>query len=458
LWAPYVDSCSSYYTAKEGSRPPYIAPMIDSPGTFDHFSGKKGESPLRFRNIFLPAVMLFWFISASLFSGEALEARLVIVGPGDPLYTYWGHIGIALENRETGEDLFYDFGNFSFYSENFYQDFAMGRMMYLGFVTPTDYFISYSLKEDRDLRIYPLNLGDEELRKLDEILRWWVLPENSEYLYDYFLNNCSTIIRDILDDVTGGELKRETATEPDLNYRHYARTGAHESTLSELLLHYLLGSNIDKPISEWDKMFIPQTVADIALRTVYTGRDGERRRLVEEEIVLKESDRLQVPVDPKALWPWMLVAGIAAGIIWRLSGTVKRKSLRITGTILRVLIVLSVGIPGLLLGFMMTFTDHASTYRNINLWPTFPTILLALIPIFAALGKDKIVRRKKEIQLSWIWTVNLAGLLLAVILRLSGQYAQNAGAFWALSGPLSLAGSLYGLRIQDRLVRIRKAE
>ncbi len=431
--------------------------MIDSPGNFYHFSGKKGESPLRFRNLFLPAVVFFSFIFAPLVSGEDLEARLVIVGPGDPLYTYWGHIGIAMGNRETGEDLFYDFGNFSFYSDNFYQDFAMGRMMYLGFVSPTDYFISNSLKEDRDLRIYPLNLGDEELRELDEILRWWVLPENREYLYDYFLNNCSTIIRDILDDVTGGELKRNTATEPDLNYRHYARTGAHESVLSEILLHYLLGSNIDKPISEWDKMFLPQTVADVALGTIYTSRDGEQRRLAKEVIVLKESDRLAVPDEPKALWPWMLVTGIAAGIIWRLSGTVKRKSLRITGTVLRVLIVLSVGIPGLVLGFLMAFTNHASTYGNINLWPTFPTILLALIPIFAALGKSN-DRRKRERQLSWIWTVNLAGLLLAMVLGLSGQYAQNAGAFWALSGPLALAGSLFGLRIQDRLERIRKAE
>ena len=98
---------------------------------------------IRIRKSLIPVfLVLLVSLTSPLFSGEVLDASLIIVGPGDPLYTYWGHIGISIENRETGENLFYDFGNFSFYSDHFYQDFTMGRMMYLGLVTPTDYFIS----------------------------------------------------------------------------------------------------------------------------------------------------------------------------------------------------------------------------------------------------------------------------------------------------------------------------
>lgn len=413
---------------------------------------------MRFRILIIIVTALVLVISVPLFSGETLEASLIIVGPGDPLYTYWGHIGIAMENKTTGESLFYDFGNFSFYSDNFYKDFAMGRMWYLGYVTPTDYFISYSLREDRELSIYPLDLGDTELEELDEILHWWVMPENREYLYDYFLNNCSTIIRDILNNITRGELKKKTETIPDLNFRHYARTGAHSSVSSELLLHFLLGSNIDKPITAWDKMFLPDAVAEIARTLEYTSRDGELRLLAGGQIVLKESTRSPVPDNPRRLWPWMLIAGFAAGIVWRLAGRQESGVLKISGTVVRVIMVLSVGLAGAVLGFLMAFTDHASAYRNINLWPAFPTILLALIPIFAVLGKDKTHRRSWETGLSWLWTVNLAGLLLAMVLRFSGEYAQNAFAFWAFFGPLTLAGSRLGLFLEDRILNIRKAE
>jgi hypothetical protein len=405
---------------------------------------------LRFRIHFIFAALTLIFVATSLFPAENLTANLIIVGPGDPIYTYWGHIGISMKNSETGENLFYDFGNFSFYSENFYRDFAMGRMMYLGMVTPTERFLSYSLSENRDLTVYPLNLGEEELQELDRILRWWVLPENREYLYDYFKNNCSTIIRDILNDVTGGALKDSTEQIPDRTFRHYARTGSDPSFFAEVLLDYLLGSDLDKPITGWDKMFLPLSVAESAMRLKYTGEDGETRILADEGIILKKSSRRPVPDEPRMLWPVFLLTGLAAALLWRLSASPDRKAAGVASGIYRVLIILSVGIPGLVLAFLMTFTDHASAYRNINLWPSFPTVLAGLVVLFLPL-------RKKEIYLSWIWTINLIGFLLAVILRISGIYIQDAFAFWFFYGPLTLAASRPGLWIEERIRKTRNS-
>jgi len=399
---------------------------------------------LGFRIHFTTTLTFMIFFTASLFPGDNLKANLIIVGPGDPIYTYWGHIGISIENRETGEDLFYDFGNFSFYSENFYQDFAMGRMMYLGMTTPTNRFINYSLTEDRTLTVYPLNLGHEELITLDQTLRWWVLPENREYLYDYFLNNCSTIIRDILNDVTGGQFRLFTEDDPDLSFRHYARTGSNPSFFAEVMLDYLLGSDLDKQISAWDKMFLPQSVADYALDFQYLGIDGKIRTLTDKAIILKTSSRDSVPDKPRRLWPIMLIIGIIAGFLWRISASAKKIRTRVLSRIIRSIIILSVGIPGLILWFLATFTNHASAYRNINLWPSYPTILLGLIVLF-------IPFKKKEILLSWLWTVNLAGLLLAVILCISGIMYQDAYAFWALLAPLTLAASRPGIWIVDHI-------
>ncbi len=387
---------------------------------------------------------LFVISTASLFPGESLKANLIIVGPGDPIYTYWGHIGISIENTESGEDLFYDFGNFSFYSDNFYGDFAMGRMLYLGIATPTDLFINYSMTEDRTLTIYPLNLGHEELMELDETLRWWVRPENREYLYDYFLNNCATIIRDMLNDITDGQLKTFSEKDPFITFRHYARTGSDPSFSTEILLDYLLGSDMDKPINGWDLMFLPEAVADYAESFKYIGKDGKTRILADESIVLKKSSRPPVPDEPRTLWPAMLLIGILSGILWRLSSAPWKGPARIAAGISRALIILSIGVPGLVLSFLITFTNHASAYRNINLWPTFPTILIGLIVL-------AIPVRKKELVLSWIWTVNLAGLLLAVFLRVSGIYIQDAYAFWALFAPLTLAASRPGLWLEENL-------
>lgn len=386
-------------------------------------------------------VVLFSFLlctNPEFAEGEPSKASLIIVGPGDAMYEYWGHIGVAIEYDLRGTNLFYDFGNFSFYADNFYGNFIMGRMIYLSSVTPMDSFISRTISENRSVSLYPLNLGTEELHKLDATLRWWVLPENREYLYDYFLNNCSTIIRDILNSVTGDALRIYTESVPDKTYRHYARTGARPSFFNEVLLHFLLGKRQDEKISVWDSMFLPQAVADTALDFEYLGSDGVIRVLAEEEIVLASSTRTPIPQEPRKLWPWLLALSITLGLLWNTGRTLPR-----------VFVILFVGIPGLILGFLMIFTDHMAAYNNINILPSLPTILLGFIPLAISAGGRRIVER--ELALGWIWTLNLTGLLVSIFLRLSGFSTQSAGAFWALYGPLTFIASWPGQYLKRKL-------
>jgi len=91
----------------------------------------------------------------------------------------------------------------------------------------------------------------------------------------------------------------------------------------------------------------------------------------------------------------------------------------------------------------MAFTDHAAAYGNINLWPTFPTVLAALIPLFTRGIRDP----RGENWMASIWSVNLLGLVAATILAATGVRPQDAGAFWALLAPVTLAASWPGLAL-----------
>lgn len=415
---------------------------------------KRSRQPKIHHSVLIVIILLAISVTG-VFADSSKEAHLIIVGPGDPLYTYWGHIGIAIGNSDTGKNQFYDFGNFSFYSESFYRDFAMGRMLYLGLETPTDWFVSYSLEEDRDLYAYPLDLGNEELEILEQRLKWWMEPENREYLYEYYHSNCSTIIRDVLDEATGGALDEASGNRTDRSFRYYTRTGAAPSITAELLLHFLLGPSEDYSITEWEQMFLPQSVADQAMNLEYRSLDGETRTLASEPLVLKKSSRSQVPDEYRNLWIYLLITGILCAGLWTASGILSEQNLwsRITAGVLRILITLLVGIPGLLLGFMMLFTDHISTYGNLNIGPAIPTVILGLIPIIGLMKKGGEKRRKHELRLAWLWTVNLGGLALVMILRATGISIQDAFAFWAFFTPLLLLASRPGLWLREKLIR-----
>ena len=101
-------------------------------------------------------------------TGEDLAVSLMIVGPGIPLYVWWGHIGLIVENEKEGWSYFYDFGNFSFEEDHFYRNFAMGRLYYLKIKSRTDSYLRYLTWFDRRVTIYNLNLTPEERKTIYE--------------------------------------------------------------------------------------------------------------------------------------------------------------------------------------------------------------------------------------------------------------------------------------------------
>ena len=60
---------------------------------------------------------------------------------------------------------------------------------------------------DRTVWRQPLPLDDEQKQKVIDKLESDILEENKYYAYDHFEDNCTTRVRNILDDATDGALK-----------------------------------------------------------------------------------------------------------------------------------------------------------------------------------------------------------------------------------------------------------
>ena len=91
-----------------------------------------------------------------------------------------------------------------------------------------------------------------------------IQPENREYLYDYYDNNCSTRVRDVLDDAFGGALKNATVPLPaKQSLRTHTRRMSQADWWLYLGLETVLGWPVDRPVSRWDEMFLPQVLSEV---------------------------------------------------------------------------------------------------------------------------------------------------------------------------------------------------
>jgi hypothetical protein len=382
--------------------------------------------------LFFLAASGLWSQAASPGRGDYLTLKIAVMGPGNELYFWWGHIALVIDDAFTGESRFFDYGIFSFESDRFFSNFALGRLRYSCGASPTERSYRVYRNTNRDITVYTLDLAP---RVRDEIRRFAetnVLPENKYYWYHHFKDNCSTRIRDIIDLASGGQFKAAFGNAAGrYTLRQHVRRHTWFSPLFDWLLNFLMGQDIDAPITVWEEMFLPREVGNRILDFTYTDPDGVERKLVAKVEELNRAVKRPAVLDvPRRQWPRELALGLALSALIALLALLGCKSPAVSRASLGLLqsfLGLFFGAAGSVLFFMTFFTNHDYTYHNINIIYVNPLLLAALpLGILRARGGGVGGRFSPERLLRALWTYVFLGGALTLLLRaLPGIYQQN---------------------------------
>jgi len=405
-------------------------------------------------------VFVLIFLSFALFAqGENLTVKVAVIGPGSELYFWWGHIALIIENSAADRNLFYDYGLFSFDNENFYYNFAFGRLLYSCGVTLADSNINAYIKTNRDIVIYTLDLPPETKVKIRDFAAFNVLPENRDYFYHHFKDNCSTRIRDIIDLATDGQFFLQYGNETSrFTLREQVRRYTWFSFAGDWFLNFLMGQGIDTPITVWDDMFLPAEVGKRIEEFWYTDAAGGRRRLVSSvEAVNVSKDRPAVLETPRRQWPVELAFGFSLAVLFSFFFWLNSKKIRTA----RILCGFSIslcslffGAAGLLLYFMSLFTNHDYTYQNYNMIFCTP-LLLAAVPagICYALTKNPKKQAANGELSRVIWLLTAIGIFISMAIKLLPRFYQDNLANQLLMLPIALVFAFQPVGLKETLLK-----
>ena len=363
--------------------------------------------------------------------GEDLTLKIAVMGSGDELYFWWGHIGLIIEDSRTGQSRFYDYGLFSFDNENFFVNFAFGRLMYSCGASQTANNIATYVNTNRDVVLYTLDIPPENREKVREFADENILPQNRNYLYHHFKDNCSTRIRDILDIATDGQFKERFGDEPGrFTLRQHVRRHTWFSPFLDWVLNFWMGQDIDIPITVWEEMFLPSEVGSRIIDFEYADHYGDSHKLVTaEETVYKAVGRPAVLDAPRRQWPRELAFSLALvcvlGYLFWLQSQYPARGQVLLG-ICQSLFGLVFGGAGLLLFFMSFFTSHDYTYHNINILFGNPLLLIAFpLGIRYAASPTYDRRLSTEFTLRLLWLLTALGIFLSMLIKLSPRFWQQ---------------------------------
>lgn len=305
--------------------------------------------------------------------GPNTKISLLTFGPGNDLYSKFGHSAIRLNDPSQGLDLCYNYGTFDFDTPNFYGKFVRGKLDYILSVDRTAPLLRYYKRTGREVIEQDIILDEVAVQGIAAFLIDNYKPENRTYKYDFFYDNCATRLRDIIEDQLKGQMVYKEIAESDRVYRDLLIEKLESVPLVLLGINLILGPNTDKAVDLRGEMFLPSYLMDNLDRY---GRhtDGE---VIMDSKKLVFPERLEFSGPSIFRQPALYAFLLFLFSIYAYLRGIFTSALNVVGVFLLSLSV----ICGLLFSFMWLFTDHQTTYMNLNLFWANPLSIYFLIKI-----------------------------------------------------------------------------
>ena len=372
------------------------------------------------------------------------DVYLVTAGLGRQLYTRYGHTVLRIIDRDSGADYNFNWGIFDYRSQLdfgfvFFKGILTYRLGVSGYARMHDH---YTRRENRSMSQNRINFTEKQKAQLFELIATNLRPENITYHYQYFFNNCATIIRDYIDRVLHGRVKETYAEQlSPQTFRHYVRGNLNRPPIVIFGLDIVMNSRIDYPLSKWQEMFYPLKLQQYLseLRAVDdTGNFTDEPLLEVEEVIYQGNPWVSSNIDS-----FVVFSGVALLLLLLSWLLYQRFNSRLLFSSLLMLWGLFAALLSIVMIVSWCYSEHFDLHHNANLWLFWPTDF-----IFCWIGL-KIVRRKNfccSQLLRGYCLAHLATWLLLVSLRFLGIIEQNVDAVLWYVSPLLVAFCLFHLR------------
>lgn len=320
--------------------------------------------------IFLALLVNFTSSGLSAQDSSRLRISLLTCTPGDELYSIFGHSAIRItDSSNVGNDYFdivYNYGTFNFDDEGFYLKFMRGKLLYFISIVKFDDFKFDYQSTNRGMTEQVLNLTPTEKENIHFALKENLKEENRYYQYDFFLDNCTTRLRDIIEKYKQPQPLFHPVMPANTRFRQaihqYLDSG--KQYWSKLGIDILLGARTDRIMTTSQQQFLPDNLM------LAMDKSTPRMSFSSENLY-----QLTNNTDKKSWFTPLLFFSLLLGLFISLSLS-KNKYAQSVLNGLDGLLFFTTGLLGIILLFMWFFTDHSMTKNNYNLFWALPTHII----------------------------------------------------------------------------------
>jgi hypothetical protein len=298
-------------------------------GSLNHQRGLDG------RGVFC-AVMKRWRVLSAVLLAQAVlvaassantAVELVTIGPDRAIDRRFGHILLRVVDPDTQLDESYDFGVAPFHRPDFMARAMMGQAMFRLRRSPARVRFEYYRGQDRHVESQRLDLTEGQIARLLERLAWNLLPENAHYRYDHVLDNCSTRLRDLLDDVTAGAIRAAAAESArDRSFRDDILVAGSGRLVALIGLDLFAGPQGEKITGAWERSFLPGNLHDLVAAAENPAKGAGIPLVVSTTVHQRRSAPSAIGGSVRAGRDVVLALGVSLALLFGASGLAARRA------------------------------------------------------------------------------------------------------------------------------------
>ncbi|MEN7548087.1 DUF4105 domain-containing protein [Rapidithrix thailandica] len=318
-------------------------------------------------------IVFFFCISFNGTQGQSLPdtvsekaiISLLTCEEGEELYAAFGHSALRVRDSLTGIDVVFNYGTFNFREPNFYGKFVQGQLLYFLSTGSFQRFLQSYQADNRGVTEQVLNLDTLQTKELYAKLLVNLKPENKYYKYDFFYDNCTTRLWELIKPENNEDKAEEISPEATMSFRDYIHPYLESKPWVRFGIDILLGQPTDLATVQNTAQFLP----DNLMHTLEYLEYGTKP-VVKATVQLFESK--PVNQEESQFIPYVFFWGLFGGVLVLFAIEVY---FNLHFHWIDRLLYLSTGLIGCLIVYLWFISDHQATNQNLHLLWAFPVNL-----------------------------------------------------------------------------------
>ncbi len=202
--------------------------------------------------------------------------ELVTMGAGSELVHRWGHAALCVVHEgEPQSDVCFNYGAAIVKSvSSLAWNFLRGTARFMVIVQTYRNMLEMYRGWDRTVWVQRMPYTQAQVDQMVGLLRNDLRKENRSYVYHHMWDNCATRLRNHIDKVAGGALRKGGDKSTGMTFRDAARRGLAGRPVLLMSTTLGLGRGLDQEVTEWASMAHPDY-----LRAVVAKKLGAKPRI-----------------------------------------------------------------------------------------------------------------------------------------------------------------------------------